>query len=717
MRTLALFLFVCTPAAQQAVPLLPGKFRVPVHTGPADAVHGDYGTWAVGHDYKASFHDGFRCYPRLGRSAPCNLPLSWRTESVLSGTRPLFDRADRRGTTEGDWRHAYRHQSVVEAYDLLAGGVEQSFTVPSVPTVDADLAIVATIETLLVPQAQSWQQAVTFADERGVARLTLGVPRATDARGRPVPVQRDQDRGRLRLWVRAVDLGSVVFPLLFQQLVAPVGLVTGDEFSAVDFARWDGKAYFAVTNRWSATDSDSCGFGLTDSWAIGIFWADASADWSTERVRISTGHHAILRVVGQRTHSSPVRSEVFHYHQAPTAVLNGGAWAWAPTTVGYTQRNPDAEPGAWSGMTITWQEDATSTNADTATTRVCAAPFDDATNSFTAKWIVAEGPTLDAQDAVVEGGLVFWQQRPSDGATPWQIHARGVDDDGPAGPSVHVSAAHADAQCRHARADAIHPVVTLPPVAVTLCSYEFASGIERGVGVVQLSGSEIEFQRELWRSTQTVRLHDVCAAPTWQHWYVLHERAGALRATRLGHSGGAVAEYVVDSGSAACACLGPTWGAAGPLPTPVLFVRTSSPDLLLLATLTFSPLAETSTWGADCGGHLAAGSIAYSTSGAYAGGLLALALTGPPVGTICQLWVAGGQGSSPLTGGCTFLLDASATVVQSFSFSFSWFGHVLQIPLADDPVFLGNLYFQATWPGASLPWVTRASNGVVARVH
>ena len=56
--------------------------RVPLHSAPADPLGGDYGLWAGGTGYKASFHDGFVFYPVLGANAPRHLPLRWGTDSM-----------------------------------------------------------------------------------------------------------------------------------------------------------------------------------------------------------------------------------------------------------------------------------------------------------------------------------------------------------------------------------------------------------------------------------------------------------------------------------------------------------------------------------------------------------------------------------------------------------------------------------------------------------
>ncbi len=138
----------------------------------------------------------------------------------------------------------------------------------------------------------------------------------------------------------------------------------------------------------------------------------------------------------------------------------------------------------------------------------------------------------------------------------------------------------------------------------------------------------------------------------------------------------------------------------------------------MLRTVTFAADADTSSYGVSCGGSLTDAPFGYGNALAYAGGVMLLACSGPTHGTSCQLWVAGGSGSSTLPGGCTLLLDASASVLQAFSFSMnSPSGNLLSIPLPDDPVFVGDLYFQVTWQDPSNSTITKTTNGIEARIR
>ena len=120
------------PAATQIPQPEDGGLLAPIHTAPeGEEELGPYGLWAAGDDWKASFHDGFSFYPVLGREAPRNLPLRWRSTSwgpagSVDPHRPSESLVEERWTATR-FERSFGGQ-VVEAYDLSAEGVEQTFT-------------------------------------------------------------------------------------------------------------------------------------------------------------------------------------------------------------------------------------------------------------------------------------------------------------------------------------------------------------------------------------------------------------------------------------------------------------------------------------------------------------------------------------------------------------------------------------------------------------
>jgi hypothetical protein len=321
----------------------------------------------------------------------------------------------------------------------------------------------------------------------------------------------------------------------------------------------------------------------------------------------------------------------------------------------------------------------------------------------------------DAENPVLGGGFVFWQQRANLNLLPWQVHARAIDQNGPAaGPTLHVSAAHSTHDCERPRVGMGASIVS----PKGLCAYELRQGTQRGIAAVRLDSGQISYVRELSLSSQMHRLHDVVRAGTGNHWVVLYERGGKLEAKRLGRTGGTVATETIHAGTVNAACLGPHWGPPGLLPTPVLYVRSSAPAQLMLGTTTFSPDADILAYGQECGGTLT-DTVVGSPREAWAGGELVLRCTGPADGTACLLWVALSSGSATMPGGCEFLLGANPQIAESFVFALStaYAGHPLFIPLVDDPVFIGNLYLQVTWADPNLIGVTKATNALEARIR
>lgn len=705
------------PAQERPLPLL-GKFTVPLHTAPDDPVGGAYGLWAVGHDYKVSFHEGFRFFPLLGPEAPRNLPLAWRTEAVRFGDQPLFEGGDTRGGRDGDWRYQFRHPGVVEAYEIRADGVEQSFTVLSGPATGGDLRVTGVMDTDLVPLAQSWDLDVQLADERKVPRILLRAATGFDARGRRLAVQRSFQGGMIELRVSAAELGKAQYPIMLRQLTEAVPILDGSQYLDIDFAAY--KEGFVVFSRHSAqTDLDTFGWRLGDPSTQGAFWMDATASWDSERPRICgvVGQHMYVAVA--RIYANPIDRRVLAYQHPIANVgstgINSGDFFWAAQTPGFTQRRPEIAVSFVGGLRLAWQEDQTQTNANTQTTRVCVSRFD---QGFDAKWIVAESPNFDAENPVLVQEYVIWQQRPNLNFLPSRIVARLVDGNGPApGPSLHVSAAHPDHGCVQPRA-AQHGVLGLPLRCVI--AYEFSLGTVQGIAAVRIESGSITHTRELSSSSQAHELLDIVAGGTAQHWLVLYGRGAKLEAKRLGRTLGTVESLTVHEGPVSAACSGASWSLpfpppAGPVPLPLLYVRGSAPDAVMLRTMAFDPDAAVNPYGNPCGGTLGKGILLPFEP--YAGGELRLSLEGAPAGAICQLWIALGPGSSVLPGWCEFLLDGSAAVAHTFTASGFAFGDWLTIPLIDDPLFIGNLYLQGTWQDPTFPSITKATNGIEARIR
>src|SRR5688572_16336603 len=130
-------------------PSIPADLLVPIHTHPDDPTFGPYGTWAVGPDYKVSFHDGFAFYPQLAPSYPQNLPLAWHLASVRVGDQSLLLEGEQPRHVASPWRSECRYRDVVEAYAVRGDGVGQTFVLAAPPAAAGDLVLTGRVATRL----------------------------------------------------------------------------------------------------------------------------------------------------------------------------------------------------------------------------------------------------------------------------------------------------------------------------------------------------------------------------------------------------------------------------------------------------------------------------------------------------------------------------------------------------------------------------------------
>lgn len=207
--------------ARDAVPVLGADPRVPVHGRDGDP---EYGLWAVGHRYKASFHDGMTFVPYLGREYPHNQPFAWRTTSVRVGEQELLVAGKAPRLQHESYHVAYDHGSVVETYDVLAEGLEQRFVLASRPRTNGALRIQGSLTTMLwSPAVENVHQGLVFRDAEGRAILSYGAAIAIDADGDRFAMTTTQANGVVTLTLAAADVARADFPLVVDPLVAALG--------------------------------------------------------------------------------------------------------------------------------------------------------------------------------------------------------------------------------------------------------------------------------------------------------------------------------------------------------------------------------------------------------------------------------------------------------------------------------------------------------------
>jgi hypothetical protein len=281
--------------------------RTPIHTAADDPDGGAYGIWAGGATYKVSFHDGFRFVPYLGAGYPRTQSFAWRTVAATVGGAPLgaLGALDRATTRHDDHRFEYHWEALVEAYDVLVEGCEQTFVVAKRPAGAGDLVVSGEVTTALRADLLVDRHAeIVFRDERGHAILHYGRAFAIDARGDRIEAFTSYDGRQVHLrvpgaWLETAQFPVTIDPLLTRDCVgfwntanpAPAEgrveqLATGRD----DLAN---QTLLAYTRAASATDTDMWIYLFTDDSgtfaARNLVFSDVTTSWGTISPAIAFG--------------------------------------------------------------------------------------------------------------------------------------------------------------------------------------------------------------------------------------------------------------------------------------------------------------------------------------------------------------------------------------------------------------------------------------------
>ena len=236
-------------------------WRVPVHGRDGEP---EYGLWAAGQGYKASFHDGMTFVPYLGREYPHNQPFAWRTTSVRVGEQELLVAGKAPRLQHEAYHVAYDHGAVVETYDVLNHGLEQRFVLANRPQANGALRIQGALTTMLwSPAVENVHQELVFRDASGRAILGYGAAIAIDADGDRFAMTTTQANGIVTLTLAAADVARADFPLVVDPLLATQGAFSaapgwtpGEIEVAHDGTSNVAAILCAYTRETSATDSD-----------------------------------------------------------------------------------------------------------------------------------------------------------------------------------------------------------------------------------------------------------------------------------------------------------------------------------------------------------------------------------------------------------------------------------------------------------------------------
>ncbi|MBK8979780.1 MAG: hypothetical protein IPM29_28110 [Planctomycetes bacterium] len=330
------------PATPEGLATAGFDWRVPLHTMESDPLGGEYGLWAGGPDYKASFHDGFEFVPVLGPDAPRNLPVRWRTASVRAGAAELWDPATVEGAADSDWRYVYRSGAVAEVYDLRADGVEQSFVVRGPLDPSGDLVVRGSLLTEL--EADIVHGAVGFAlrDTEGRAVVHYGRAVAIDAAGRTGDVVTRVDAGgvvELRVdagWLDGAAWPVTIDPLIGNMVVSPTSYAPPQ---GPDLVRNDvsNEIWLQLSRDISATDRDAFGLILDDGFRFRRYgFTDITTSWSSWEGRVTFvggANRWALAILRDFPSTSTTKVRVYLHDSGSAIAQNSGdlAYLTAPT--------------------------------------------------------------------------------------------------------------------------------------------------------------------------------------------------------------------------------------------------------------------------------------------------------------------------------------------------------------------------------------------------
>ncbi|MCA8952587.1 MAG: hypothetical protein KDE27_23950 [Planctomycetes bacterium] len=363
-------------------PVLQPAPRAAIHTQEPDGGT-SYGVWGGGARYKASFHDGATFVPYLGRDYPRNQSFTWRTLSASVGALELADGAPT--LSYGDYRAEYDLGGVVEAYDVLDNGLEQTFVIARRPAGHGDLVIRGAVTTdLVAPASPAAHRAITFFDANGDEILSYGAATAVDAGGRRMPMTSTFEGGVITLRLAASWLEAASYPLVVDPLLGVIYAVSGDAIGATDTVRDTfGVAgnIWRVATRWvSATDTDLFASRFDDDGSNPVYtFIDQTSSWSTLDPSLGVHRNAdCVLLVFARQFASGTRKLRFHKHlrsdftqqSAYGSVSTGSSQAWRPDVA------QDINPFGVESLLVVFQQENGATFYETPTSEVWGVAID-----------------------------------------------------------------------------------------------------------------------------------------------------------------------------------------------------------------------------------------------------------------------------------------------------------------------------------------------------
>ncbi len=339
--TLAAAQAAASPTLSSA-PAALGLPPVPIHGAAPDGGK-PYGLWAATDSYKASFDGDVTFVPYLGAAWPDNQPLAWRTASVRVGDVPLTT-APRPRRSHSDFRCEIDHGGVVERWDVLPHGLEQSFVLAARPVGGGDLVVTGLVTTPLRGSAVTGEhRAIDFRDAAGTAVVRYGEAFAFDARGERTAATTTFAGGSIELRVAAAWLEHATYPVVLDPLLTRVATSPGLAPASIDVARDDtGNDLMTVyTRSASASDDDAFAFVTNDAWGgVTTVFTDVTASWSTPVARVATAadpqHYCV--VIERHLPERRIRA---HLHDSGDVTLSTSVVFVSPGVAGTHDWRPD----------------------------------------------------------------------------------------------------------------------------------------------------------------------------------------------------------------------------------------------------------------------------------------------------------------------------------------------------------------------------------------
>ncbi len=345
--------------------------RTPIHTG-AGAEGVAYGTWGAGNTFKASFHDGMTFVPYLGADYPHNQPWSWRTLSVAVGGVELLEGSGPPRQWHDDFRFEYRFGNVTEAYDVMVGGLEQSFVVSERPAA-GDLVVRGAVTSALVSDdVTAAHRSLTFSDAAGRPVVGYGEAFAFDASGRHVLVTTGYRGGEITLtvpgsWLAEAQLPVTVDPLLSRVWLFSSTLQGGQNDIGHELGSLSSNVMTVYTRAASQFDDDVYGAVFDDDFTNGsIVFSDLSSSWDTDAISCAFVHTSQRWALVYRRYfmNNPIRRSFIQAHVHPA-----GSTTFSPAVVtlippsGYNDWRPDVGAGWDPRAFVVFQREDNSNSA------------------------------------------------------------------------------------------------------------------------------------------------------------------------------------------------------------------------------------------------------------------------------------------------------------------------------------------------------------------